>query len=119
MSSGGDGRPRHHYAYGVIVALWVAALVSFVVTAPQGSTAFHTGQVVSGVCIIAAGAIIAWDWLGVATAMGQRSAKRWRGRLQAPEASDPAVATRSSRMLAWWWMGFGVLLLLLALAAPR
>jgi len=120
MTPGGaGGRPRHHVAYGVIAALWAAAVLSFVVTAPQGSTAFHTGQVVSAVCIIAAGAIIAWDWLGVATAMGERSAKRWRGRVQASEASNPVVATRSSRMLAWWWIGFGVLLLLLALAAPR
>jgi hypothetical protein len=110
---------NHRFAYAAIVALWVGAVLSFVITAPQGSTAFHTGQVVSAVCIIAAGAIIAMDWLGVATHMGQRSANRWRGRTQASEASNPVVATRSSRMLAWWWIGFGVLLLILAIAAPR
>ena len=119
MSADGGGASNHRIAYAVIALLWVAAVASFVVTAPQGSAAFHTGQFISAACIIAAGAIIAGDWLGVATHMGQRSSRRWRGRVQAQEASNPVVATRSTRMLAWWWIGFGVLLLLLALAAPR
>ncbi|HXA27576.1 MAG TPA: hypothetical protein VN193_02415 [Candidatus Angelobacter sp.] len=118
MSAGG-GAQNHRIAYAAIAALWVGAVLSFVITAGQGSAAFHIGQVVSGVCIVAAGAIIAVDWLGVATRMGQRSADRWRGRLQAQDASNPVVATRSTRMLAWWWIGFGVLLLILAIAAPR
>jgi hypothetical protein len=113
----GAGNPR--IATGVLIALWFAAVISFVVTAPKGSATFHAGQVISGACIIAAGLLVAYDWLGVTTAMGERSAKRWRGRLQAPEASNPTVATRSSRMLAWWWIGFGVLIVILAVASPR
>jgi hypothetical protein len=113
------GPPRHRVATAAIVALWLAAAVSFLVTAGNGTSAFRIGQVVSALCIIASGAIVALDWLGVATAMGERSARRWRGRLQAPEASNPTVAARSSRLLAWWWIGFGLLLLLLAIAGPR
>jgi hypothetical protein len=115
----GGEPPRHRVAMAVIVALWAAAVVSFLLTAARGSAAFRAGQVVSGACIIGAGLLIAWDWLGVTTAMGRRSSNRWRGRVQAPEASNPAVAARSSRLLAWWWIGFGVLLLVLAVASPR
>lgn len=117
--SSSDGGNAHRIAMAAIAALWAAAVICFVVTAPQGSTAFHTGQVVSAFCIIGAGLLVALDWLGVATHMGQRSAKRWRGRVRAPEASNPTVAARSTRLLAWWWVGFGVLLLMLAIAAPR
>lgn len=114
-----DGPPRHRPAMVVIVVLWIAAVASFLATAAQGSSAFHLGQAVSGLCIVGAGVIVAVDWLGVTTAMGRGRARRWGGRLQAPEATNPAVATRATRMLAWWWIGFGVLLLLLAVAAPR
>jgi hypothetical protein len=114
-----DGTPRHRLAMAVIVALWAAAVVSFLVTAGRGTAAFHLGQAVSGVCVIVAGVIVAVDWLGVTTAMGQRSARRWRGRVIAPEASNPTVAARSQRLLAWWWIGFGVLILVLAIASPR
>jgi len=110
---------RHRVAIAVIVVLWLAAVVSFLVTAAQGASAFHLGQAVSGACIIAAGAIVAVDWLGVATAMGRQRARRWSGRVQAPEASNPIVAARSTRMLAWWWIGFGMLILILAIASPR
>lgn len=114
-----QGPPRHRVATAVIVVLWAGAVVSFLVTAGQGTTAFHLGQAASGLFVVVAGAIVALDWLGVATAMGQRRARRWGGRLVAPEASDPATATRATRFLAWWWIAFGMLLLLLAIAAPR
>ncbi|HZS15101.1 MAG TPA: hypothetical protein VFC09_10920 [Candidatus Dormibacteraeota bacterium] len=113
------GPPRHRLGMALIVALWAGAAVSFLVTAGRGTAAFHAGQGVSGLLIVVAGALVARDWLGVATAMGQRSARRWRGRVVAPEASNPAVAARSQRLLAWWWIGFGVLILLLAVASPR
>lgn len=114
-----EGPPRHRIAIAVIVVLWVGAVVAFLATAAQGPTAFHLGQVASGLCVIAAGAIVAVDWLGVTTAMGRQRARRWGGRIQAAEASDPVVATRASRLLAWWWIGFGLLILILGIAAPR
>ncbi len=111
--------PRHRLAGAVIVALWLGAAAAFLVTAAQGPAAFHLGQAVSGLCIVAAGVMVAVDWLGVTTAMGQRRARRWGGRLIAPEASNPQVAARATRYLAWWWIGFGALLLLLALTGGR
>lgn len=114
-----EGPPRHRLAVAVIVVLWLGAVAAFLATAAQGSSAFHLGQIVSGLCIVGAGAIVAVDWLGVTSAMGRRRARRWSGRLIASEASNPVVATRATRMLAWWWIGFGVLLLILALASAR
>jgi hypothetical protein len=111
--------PRNNRSLGltVVIALWVAAIVCFFVTATMGARAFRAGHVASGVCIIAAGVLVAYDWMGVATIMGQRTARRWRGRVRAQEASNPATATRSTRLLAGWWIGFGALIVVLGLTA--
>lgn len=96
--------------------LWIAALLSFVVTATHGATAVRVGQVVSGFCIILAGVLLAYDWMGVATAMGERSARRWRRHLNIAETRDPAVNVRSTRIVAWWWIAFGALVVLFGVA---
>jgi hypothetical protein len=114
-----SGASRSRLGTWVLVALWIAAMVSFFVSAPMGRSAFHVGQALSGLCIVVAGLLVAYDWMGVATAMGERSARRWRNRLSARQASDPVVAARSARMLAWWWLSFGVLLVLFALVSSR
>jgi len=96
--------------------LWVVALLSFVLSAAHGIGAVRVGQVVSGFCIIFAGVLLVYDWLGVATAMGERSARRWRTRLNIAETRDPSVNVRSVRIVAWWWIGFGALIVLLGVA---
>lgn len=107
---------RHRVAMLALWGLWIAALLSFIVSATRGSTAVRVGQVVSGFCIIAAGALLAYDWMGVATAMGERSSRRWRNRLNIAETRDPSVNVRSTRIVAWWWIGFGALVVLFGVA---
>lgn len=96
--------------------LWVVALVSFIASATRGATAVRVGQVVSGFAIIAAGMLLAYDWLGVATAMAERSSRRWRKRLNVAETRDPSVNARSVRIVAWWWIAFGALVVLFGVA---
>jgi hypothetical protein len=96
--------------------LWIAALLSFIVSATQGATAVRVGQVVSGFCIVFAGMLLAYDWMGVATAMAERSSRRWRKRLNIAETRDPAVNMRSTRIVAWWWIAFGALVVLFGVA---
>jgi hypothetical protein len=108
---------RFRIAMLTLAALWIAALLSFVVSALNGLTAVRVGQVVSGFLIIFAGALLWMDWMEVATTMGQRSANRWRKRLNIAETRDPAVNTRSVRIVAGWWMAFGALVVLFGVAA--
>lgn len=107
---------RFRTAIVALAGLWLAALLCFVVSAFQGLTAVRVGQVVSGVLIIFAGALLWMDWMGVATTMGERSAKRWSKRLDVAETRDPAVNTRSVRIVAGWWMAFGALVVLFGVA---
>lgn len=108
---------RDRWAMLGIGGLWLVALLSFVVSATRGLTAVRVGQVVSGFCIILAGVLLAYDWMGVATAMGERSARRWRRRLNVAETRDPSVNVRSTRIVAWWWIGFGALVVLFGVAS--
>lgn len=110
------GMTRDRYALFGLGGLWVVAVLSFIVSATRGVTAVRVGQVVSGFCIVFAGMLLFMDWNGVATAMGERQSRRWRKRLNIAETRDPAVAARSVRIVAWWWMGFGALVVLLAVA---
>jgi hypothetical protein len=108
---------RSSRAVAAIVALWLVAGFILLFSAVQGATAARAGQLVAGLCVILAGVLVAVDWMGVATAMAERRARRWGGRLPSmPEARDPAVAARSTRLLAGWWVAFGVLVMLFALA---
>ena len=97
--------------------LWLVALLTFVISATRGSTAVRVGQVVSGFCILFAGALLLMDWNGVATAMGERQSRRWRKRLNVAETRDPAVAMRQVRIVGWWWAAFGVLVVLFGVVA--
>jgi hypothetical protein len=96
--------------------LWLVALLSFVLSATHGASAVRVGQVVSGFAIILAGVLLAYDWLGVATAMGERSSRRWRKRLNIAETRDPSVNVRSVRIVAWWWIAFGALVVVFGVA---
>ena len=107
---------RDRWAMLGLGGLWVAALLSFIVSATQGATAVRVGQVVSGFCIVLAGMLLAYDWMGVATAMGERSSRRWRKRLNIAETRDPSVNVRSTRIVAWWWIAFGALVVLFSVA---
>jgi hypothetical protein len=100
-----------------LVGLWAIALLAFAVSAPRGIAAVRVGQVVSGFCIIFAGTLLLMDWMGVATAMGERRARRWRRRLDIAETRDPSVNVRSTRIVAWWWIAFGALVVLFAVAS--
>jgi hypothetical protein len=103
-----------------IVALWLLAGLVLLFSSVRGLTAARTGQMVAGMCIVAAGVLVAIDWMGVATAMAERRVKRWGGRLRnMPEMRDPAVATRSTKLLAGWWIAFGVVVVLFAALAGR
>jgi hypothetical protein len=102
-----------------IIGLWVLALAIFVVAAPRGAGAARAGQVLSGFCIIAAGALLATDWMGVATGMAKRSADRWRRRLDVAETRDPSVNLRSTRIVGWWWVAFGVVVVSAAVVSAR
>ncbi len=107
---------RDRWALLGLAGLWIVALLSFVLSATRGVTAVRVGQVVSGFCIIFAGVLLAYDWLGVATAMAERSARRWRSRLNIAETRDAAVNLRSARIVAWWWIAFGALVVLFGVA---
>jgi hypothetical protein len=99
-----------------LAGLWIAAILAFVVSAARGASAVRVGQVVSGFCIILAGMLLAYDWMGVATAMGERSSRRWRKHLNIAETRDPSVNVRSTRIVAWWWMAFGALIVIFGVA---
>lgn len=113
-NAGGRGTGR-----AVVVALWTAAVVLFLAGLVMGAATLRLLQVIAGLCIIAAGLLVANDYDGVATAMGERSARRWRGRTSAPEASDPQVAARASRFMAWVWVVFGGVVIVLAIGVLR
>jgi hypothetical protein len=107
---------RRGLGMATVVALWTAAVVIFVSGVVIGSSALRFCQVVAGLCIMLAGLLVATNWAGAATAMGERSARRWRGRIRAPEASDPAVAARASQIQAWVWIVIGAVTVIFALA---
>jgi hypothetical protein len=108
---------RSSWAMAAIVGLWLLAGIVLLVSSVRGLTAARTGQVFAGLCIVAAGVLVAVDWMGVATAMGERRVKRWGSRLRnMPEMRDPAIATRSTKLLAGWWVAFGVVVMLFAVA---
>jgi hypothetical protein len=102
-----------------VVALWTAAVVIFVAGLVIGASALRFCQVVAGLCVMLAGLLVATNWNGAATAMGERQARRWRGRLRAPEASDPAVAARAAQLMAWVWVAIGAITVVFALALLR
>lgn len=99
-----------------IVGLWLLAVVVFIATAARGIAAVRVGQVLSGFCIILAGTLLLNDWMGTSTAMAERSSARWRKRLDIAETRDPKINMRSSRVVAWWWIAFGALVVLLGVA---
>lgn len=105
-------------AFGV-AGLWGLALLAFIVSAPRGAGAARAGQVLSGFCIILAGTLLLSDWMGTATGMAERSSARWRKRLDIAETRDPAVNLRSTRLVAGWWIAFGVVVVLFAVASAR
>jgi hypothetical protein len=111
------GMTRDRWALFGLGGLWIVAVLSFVVSATRGLTAVRVGQVVSGFCIVFAGMLLYMDWMGVATAMGERSSRRWRKRLNIAETRDPAVAARQVRIVAWWWIGFGALVVFFGVTA--
>ena len=99
-----------------LVGLWGVAIGVFIGSATRGLTAVRVGQVISGFCIIMAGSLLALDWMGTATAMGRRTASRWRKRLDIAETRDPAVNARATRLVAGWWVVFGALVVLFGVA---
>ena len=103
----------------VVAGLWVLALGAFIVSAPRGAGAARAGQVVSGFCIILAGTLLLLDWMGTATGMAARSSARWRKRLDIAETRDPAVNMRYTRVVGWWWIAFGAVVVLFAVGSAR
>ena len=95
-----------------VSGLWAVALLIFIVSAPRGAGAARAGQVLSGFCIILAGTLLLVDWMGTATGMAERSSARWRKRLDIAETRDPRVNLRYTRIVAWWWVAFGVVVVL-------
>jgi hypothetical protein len=102
-----------------VAGLWLLALFIFIVSAPRGAGAARAGQVLSGFCIIMAGTLLLTDWMGTATGMAERSSARWRKRLDIAETRDPRVNLRSTRIVAWWWIAFGVVVVLFAVSSAR
>jgi hypothetical protein len=116
MTPSGEGRG---FGTAAVVALWTAAVVIFVAGVLIGGSALRFCQVVAGLFIMLAGLVVATNWDGAATAMGERSARRWRGRIRAPEASDPVVAARSAQLMARVWVVIGAVTVVFALVLLR
>jgi hypothetical protein len=112
-------RRNGHVGWALVVALWAAAAVIFVAGLAAGAATLRFLQIIAGLCVVAAGLLVANDFDGVATLMGRRSSRRWRGRTSAPEASDPNVAARASQFYAWTWVAFGAVVVIFALTFLR